>query len=619
MSLDQNLYTLNFSQRADDPNAIDLIDSNGVVQYTKRRLPGNEYKIEVYDPLSEGLLATVTAPSATNKHKTLQLYNPDLVVELKYTGTITFKWEFKWEDHDYEWRREECYILRKPDPAVLIAVTKEPPGRLQTRTVQLLDYNLNRFDIADRKGLEIVVLTALMTFQDANETYHTPREGSTPAATPTPTPAIEPPVVPPRPEPRQGVERVAEMHAIRTAHGDGEANEIEVWEECSIDDYAHYAERLLNDEAMLFITIRSSSAAQVPKVLRVVEETKRLRHKSGIAEEEELHQYVIYDTEKSTERKGSKRINLDDPDAKKGKEKDKYAPPASLTVHLSKIDMPELRPKSTLASSRRPSETGPGNASSPSRPPVPELSEKERRRIEKERQKAEKEAKKNKKSKGKESTPPPPPPGAPAPNKLSKPTTSSHLATPSFSGYHTPSFQTHPYQPSPSPSQLNNPMIYSAPPPPPRPRPVSMAFPMPDATGRPQSFYGGGPAGYNAYPEPMDGVGQAPLGSGYQPGYVSSPQNTGPPTSSFQSSSGKGPVSACWRCGRSTRAKCLWFGQGYVWNVVRITSALRIAQREHLRLLVIATQLEKTPLWTGPGASCISSAPCMMYDQWMQL
>ena len=32
---------------------------------------------------------------------------------------------------------------------------------------------------------------------------------------------------------------------------------------------------------MLFVSIRSASAAQVPKVLRVVEETKRLRHKSG--------------------------------------------------------------------------------------------------------------------------------------------------------------------------------------------------------------------------------------------------------------------------------------------------------------------------------------------------
>lgn len=32
---------------------------------------------------------------------------------------------------------------------------------------------------------------------------------------------------------------------------------------------------------MLFITVRSASAASVPKVLRVVEETKRFRHKSG--------------------------------------------------------------------------------------------------------------------------------------------------------------------------------------------------------------------------------------------------------------------------------------------------------------------------------------------------
>ena len=47
--------------------------------------------------------------------------------------------------HEFEWRREECYILRKPDPAVLVAVTKEPPGRLRTSTVQILDYNLNRY------------------------------------------------------------------------------------------------------------------------------------------------------------------------------------------------------------------------------------------------------------------------------------------------------------------------------------------------------------------------------------------------------------------------------------------------------------------------------------------
>lgn len=46
--------------------------------------------------------------------------------------------------HEFEWRREECYIIRKPDPAVLVAVTKEPSGRIRTSSVQILDYNLNR-------------------------------------------------------------------------------------------------------------------------------------------------------------------------------------------------------------------------------------------------------------------------------------------------------------------------------------------------------------------------------------------------------------------------------------------------------------------------------------------
>lgn len=124
----------------------------------------------------------------------------------------------------------------------------------------------SRFDIEDRKGLEIVILTALLTFQDLNETYHTPStppaEGSTMLAV-APSPGLAgrlglsrqasqilsappPPAVPPKPQPRTGMNRVAEMHAVRTAQGEGDANEIEVGEECSVDDYAQYAERLLN-------------------------------------------------------------------------------------------------------------------------------------------------------------------------------------------------------------------------------------------------------------------------------------------------------------------------------------------------------------------------------------
>lgn len=67
-------------------------------------------------------------------------------------------------------------------------------------------------------------------------------------------------------------------------------------------------------------------------------------HPSGL---EELQQYVRYD---AAPQKGPRRINLNDgPTAA-------YAPPESLTVHLSKIPRPELQPRPT---------TGP-SASSPS-------------------------------------------------------------------------------------------------------------------------------------------------------------------------------------------------------------------------------------------------------------
>lgn len=35
------------------------------------------------------------------------------------------------------------------------------------------------------------------------------------------------------------------------------------------------------DDAILFVTLRSAAAEQVPKVLQVVEQTKRIRHKEG--------------------------------------------------------------------------------------------------------------------------------------------------------------------------------------------------------------------------------------------------------------------------------------------------------------------------------------------------
>jgi hypothetical protein len=56
--------------------------------------------------------------------------------------------------------------------------------------------------------------------------------------------------------------------------------------------------------------------------------------------ETELYQYIPYDN--VVKEKGPKRIVLDDASTSKTK----YTPPSNLVVHLSKIDMPELQPKS---------------------------------------------------------------------------------------------------------------------------------------------------------------------------------------------------------------------------------------------------------------------------------
>ena len=160
---------------------------------------------------------------------------------------------------------------------------------------------------------------------------------------------------------------------------------------------------------MLFISVRSAAVENVPKVLRVVEEIRRLRHKAGMLctnhcrwvlrcrtgldEEGELHQYVIYEQAKP---KGPKIIKLDDP---KGKNADieTYTPPTSLTVHLSKIDMPELKPRV--------------NSQTPSKDIVKEWEKKEKNKDkEKEKGKSTKKDKRKEDEKKRKPSPSPPPP-----------------------------------------------------------------------------------------------------------------------------------------------------------------------------------------------------------------
>jgi hypothetical protein len=121
----------------------------------------------------------------------------------------------------------------------------------------------NSFDIDDRKGLEIVVLIALMTFQDANEAHHTPepsastnnpiaRAASSLVKTPAPplSDGPPPPPPPPKPAPRTGLDRIAELQANQ-----GEYNEIVVSGEGSVPEYGEYCNTLLQVSNLCLSTL----------------------------------------------------------------------------------------------------------------------------------------------------------------------------------------------------------------------------------------------------------------------------------------------------------------------------------------------------------------------------
>jgi hypothetical protein len=63
-----------------------------------------------------------------------------------------------------------------------------------------------------------------------------------------PSTGSAPPPPPPKPDPKTGVDRIAEMQAIR-----GEINEVTVEDEGSVDAYADYCWNLLQASKTMFI------------------------------------------------------------------------------------------------------------------------------------------------------------------------------------------------------------------------------------------------------------------------------------------------------------------------------------------------------------------------------
>ena len=218
------------------------------------------------------------------------------------------------------------------------------------------------------------MLTALLTFTDSADEYQAQR-----GAPSTSSPLIASPTMngrddpPPPPIPTKSVlDRIvmaqaqqdvsqASTPAARRCALDRSTrvpsqmgpNEVLITEDIDTNDYARYGCDLLQvrgclrlcrharlttasqDRNILYIVLKSGGPENVQKVLMVAEGVKRLQHKAGV--EEMLHLYPSYN---EAAVKGPKVIKLDDPSGGTN-----YTPPMNLTIHLSKIPMPELQPK----------------------------------------------------------------------------------------------------------------------------------------------------------------------------------------------------------------------------------------------------------------------------------
>ena len=156
--------------------------------YTRVRATNHtQYNTILVDGLIDDcLLASISQPYTNTKKKEIQLYNPDAEIELeKRSMTFQQAWRFHFGDtssqhaEEFSWKREGapsrgsstqsayvCEVIRKPDPSVLAAQYRPPAAKGKPGTLQLMDYNINRLDVQDKKGLEVALVMTLSALLD---------------------------------------------------------------------------------------------------------------------------------------------------------------------------------------------------------------------------------------------------------------------------------------------------------------------------------------------------------------------------------------------------------------------------------------------------------------------
>ncbi|TNY24401.1 hypothetical protein DMC30DRAFT_166262 [Rhodotorula diobovata] len=371
MPLDASFFTLLVRPRAGSPGWIDfLVDRSSSSEadepaYAAYKDPADDIIVLLDAPTSALLGRTRIAPPAVPnatpdpKVRLVSLEAPAAELRVRNKPGLTWSWETEWEGSKYTWGRDVAglsgsrgYTLTAPDPSFPVVVFSP---RKKGGSVEVLDHNLARVDppIQDKKGLEIASLLVLCHFIDSLFPLDT-----SPAASGSPSPAAvtaaasllrpSPPVPPqvPRPSPQR---KKSSLTTLAT-------NEIEVTDasEPAMEAHCERCLRLLEDPALLYLSISTSTPTAVPAVAALAERVKRKRYKvSG----EEVRLFVD-DDGAAKAHDGSERAGG------KGKARQSYiAPPTSLKMFLSRIDMSDLLPNH-----RRPSTPKPPRP--PVRPPI---------------------------------------------------------------------------------------------------------------------------------------------------------------------------------------------------------------------------------------------------------
>jgi hypothetical protein len=416
MALDSSLFTLNLQRRPNDSSVLDLIPFSPAAAastssspsqpeplYSFLRARSTDYNVQLIDHLTSIPLSSIVSPSSGDKIRKIDLYNPDeSVIFEKKSSFLRQDWRWTWQEQEYLIRRDGRALIveafRQPDPEIDIA-RYTPATKSRAAFLQVLDYNVQRLEVADRRGLEVLILTAICTLLDleSDEKHKDDPLNYT-------NNLLSPPA------PSSSAQSRTPSHTPIPAA----PNEIIIDAHSPADIYVQHAIHLMRQdeggEGLHLIIIKASSPQCTPKAVQVAAEIKLKWYRlqpiakgrtldplpgstSEIAEE--LYQYVrdpsLVKTSPSTPPKEDqapigqrRRIKLDAPtsspppsaspaghSASPSKNNKSYlAPPEQLDIYLSKERIDELEMTSPASSSlARHAPSSPARTAAPLIPP----------------------------------------------------------------------------------------------------------------------------------------------------------------------------------------------------------------------------------------------------------